>query len=195
MKLIVGLGNPGDEYINTRHNVGFQTIDKICKKLDIKLTDTKFNGVFYKNKDFILAKPMTYMNNSGLFVEQIRNWYNIEISDIFIICDDLDTEIGQAKIKTKGSSGGHNGMNSVIKHIGTDEINRLKIGIGKPIKGDISKYVLEKFSNNEKEIIDLVIDKAAQATINVIYNGVRIVVNNFNKKTKKSKKNEKISSC
>lgn len=186
MKLIVGLGNPGNEYSNTRHNVGFSVVDDICKKLNVNLTENKFNGVFYKNKDFILAKPMTFMNNSGLFVHQIKNFYNIEISDIFVIYDDLDTELGQAKIKTKGSAGGHNGMNSIIKQLGTDEINRMKIGIGRPKDNrNIAKYVLEKFSNYEQKIIDLVIDKAAQATTNVIYNGVRIVVNSFNKKESK----------
>lgn len=190
MKLIVGLGNYGEQYEQTRHNVGFSVIDKIAQKINVTLSKNNFNGVFYMNQDFILAKPYTYMNLSGNFVKQIVNFYKIYVEDIIVIYDDLDTPLGQAKMKTIGGSGGHKGMNDIIQKLDTENIHRLKIGIGRPKnKIDISTFVLSKFDKKEEEIINLVIDKSADAVISSIYNGFRNVMNNFSYKGKKNEIN------
>lgn len=188
MKLIVGLGNPGMKYEKTRHNVGFMVIDEIVKKLNLTLTwDADFNGFFYHNADFIVAKPSTYMNLSGNFVLQIANFYKINPKEILIIRDDLDTLLGQAKIKLSGGSGGHNGMKHIIQCLASEEMAQLKIGVGRPENKQMSiaAYVLEKFPEDEVKTIDLVVNKAADAAISSIYNGYRNVMNNFNYKGKK----------
>lgn len=186
MKLIVGLGNNGVIYKNTRHNVGFSVIDTIANKMNIKLVKEKFGAVYYANDDFVLMKPMSYMNLSGESVAKIMQFYKIKSKDILVICDDLDIKLGQAKIKISNSSGGHNGVKNVIEKINTSEFYRLKIGIGRPENKDmeISKYVLERFDSNQQAIIDQVVDKASDAVISVIYNGINYVINNFNKKSK-----------
>lgn len=188
MKLIVGLGNPGDKYIGTRHNLGFEVVDSIAKKINVKLNLDGFGGIFYMNQDFILAKPQTYMNRSGDFVQKIANYYKIKPENILIIYDDLDTELGKVKLKIAGSSGGHRGMQSIIDNMNSQEINRIKIGIGRPSKNkkiDISTYVLSNFDPHEVEIIAVVINKAVDAITSSIYNGFRNVMNNFNNERKK----------
>lgn len=183
MKLIVGLGNPGDEYINTRHNVGFQIIDLICEEYNVSLNSNKFNGVFFVEKDVIFAKPYTFMNNSGSFVKELINFYKIDISDILVIFDDLDSEVGQAKIKTVGSAGGHNGMKDIIEKLNTDEIKRLKIGIGRPKNSKmVSKYVLSNIPKADILTFNKVKKQAAQAAISFVYNDIRLVINSFNGK-------------
>ncbi len=184
MKLIVGLGNPGNEYENTRHNIGFQVVDEIAKKINVKLSKEKFDALFYMNDDFILIKPTTYMNLSGEVVKKVTDFYKISPKDILVICDDLDIKVGQAKIKISKSSGGHNGIKNIIEKIGTSEFYRLKIGIGRPEKKStsISSHVLEPFDNIQKPIIDKVIIEAADAVTSIIYNGIHYVINNFNRK-------------
>ncbi len=183
MKIIIGLGNPGVEYVNTRHNIGFQIINQICEISKITLNLNKFGGIFFVEKDVIFAKPQTFMNNSGTFLKDIINFYKIKIENILVILDDLDSEIGQAKIKTVGSSGGHNGMKDIINKLGTDEIKRLKIGIGRPENSeDITKYVLSKIPKSDALILDKVKKQAVKAALSFVYNDVRLVVNSFNGK-------------
>ncbi len=161
MKLVVGLGNFSNQYDNTRHNVGFMVIDAWLKKNDMFLNENKFNGWFKKinNKNgepFIIAKPYTYMNLSGQFVQQIVNFYKIDFKDILIIADDLDTDLGNIRIRLKGSSGGHNGIKNIIELLGTEDIKRVRVGIGKPNdKSQVINYVLSKFTNDELEKINL----------------------------------------
>jgi len=177
MKLIVGLGNPGKEYKNTRHNVGFMVLDNYLGKVDWK---TKKEAYFYQieknNEQVIFIKPLTYMNLSGLAVSKIVNFYKIDIKDILIIQDDLDMEIGTYKIKRNSSAGGHNGIKSIIQELHTDEFARLKIGISKSMQIPVDKYVLTKFSseedekinknmNNFKEIIDTFINFGIEETM------------------------------
>ena len=158
MKLIVGLGNPGKEYDNTRHNIGFIFIDDFAKSLNIRIDKKKFNGLYNEvvinNEKVILLKPQTFMNLSGESVIKFINYYKINIDDILIISDDLDLNFGKIRLRSEGSSGGHNGLNNIILHLGTNKFKRLKIGIScnKPI--DTISYVLGKFSKEEKEIID-----------------------------------------
>ncbi|MGL5205082.1 MAG: aminoacyl-tRNA hydrolase [Metamycoplasmataceae bacterium] len=185
MKVIIGLGNPGEEYKNTRHNIGFQIVDLICKEYDATLNINRFGGVFFMDKDIIIAKPMTYMNNSGTFVRDLLNFYKIRNEDILIIYDDIDLDVGKAKIKAFGSAGGHNGMKSIIENLKTDEIKRLKIGIGRPKNPKaISKYVLNNISKADAVILDKVKEQAKKIAISFVYNDIRIIINNFNGKTK-----------
>lgn len=154
MKLIVGLGNPGREYNNTRHNVGFMILDRYLGKIKWK---TRFEAYTYEttidNEEVIFIKPITYMNLSGLAVAKIKKYYKIDEKDILIIHDDLDLPVGKYKLKKKSSSGGHNGIKSIIKELSSDEFGRLKIGIGKSDKIPVDKYVLSKLSTQEKKEI------------------------------------------
>lgn len=158
MKLIVGLGNFGKEYENTKHNVGFMFIDYLCQKINLELKELKFSGLFSKTKinseEVIIAKPLTYMNLSGEFVSKIINFYKIKTEDILVIHDDLDCELGKFKIKQKGSSGGQNGLKNIINLLKTENIKRVKIGIGRPKNNQpIKDYVLSKFSFDEKILV------------------------------------------
>lgn len=158
MKLIVGLGNPGKEYENTRHNVGFNVIDLYLKEKKLKLDKEKFNGKYTKTtingEDVIFLEPQTFMNNSGESVSAIMKFYKININDILVIQDDLDMEIGKIKLKEKSSSGGHNGIKSIEEHLGTEDYKRLKIGISNNKDIDTKDYVLGKFSKDDREILE-----------------------------------------
>lgn len=155
MKLIVGLGNPGREYENTRHNIGFQTIDKYASKLGVSINKSKFNGLYgetmISGDKVILLKPQSYINLSGEVIRKFVDFYKINIDDILIIHDDLDLEVGTYKIKQKGSSGGHNGLKNIELHLGTREYKRIKIGISNNKNIDTKDYVLGKLSKEEEE--------------------------------------------
>ena len=158
MKLIVGLGNIGREYDNTRHNVGFKALDQLLDKYNIKLDKNKFDGYYTKteinNEQVILLKPAKYMNLSGEVVRKYVDFFKIEIEDILIISDDLDQEVGNFKLKQKGSSGGHNGLKDIERHLGTDKYKRLKIGISNNKLMDTKDYVLGKITKEDNEILE-----------------------------------------
>ena len=153
MKLIVGLGNPGNEYEKTRHNIGFMVIDYFAKEHNISVETKKFNGLFtkfmYNNETVILLKPLSYMNLSGEVVRSFVDYFKIDIKDILIINDDLDMSIGKIKLKEKGSSGGHNGLKNIELHLKTNEYKRLKIGISNNKMIDTKDYVLGKLNEEE----------------------------------------------
>ena len=155
MKLIVGLGNPGKEYENTRHNVGFMALNYFPGN---NFEQEKFNALYYKtkiaNEDTIFIKPLTYMNLSGQAISKYVQYFKIEPKDILIIQDDLDLPVGNIKLKYKSSSGGHNGIKSIIQELGTDEIPRLKIGISNNKQMDTKDYVLNKFNKEELSLLD-----------------------------------------
>lgn len=157
MKLIVGLGNPGNAYERTRHNVGFMAIDEIAKANSVDCNLTKKKGIytiFEKNGEkIILLKPTTFMNLSGQAVREFARYYKIPIENILIISDDLDMEVGKIKLKYKGSSGGHNGLKDIEQNLKTQEYKRLKIGISNDKTKETKNYVLGKFSKQELEII------------------------------------------
>ena len=161
MKLIVGLGNPGKEYENTRHNVGFMTIDNYAQKHSMGFK-SKFNGLYSEiiisNEKTIFLKPQSFMNLSGQVVKEFINYFDIDIKDVFVIYDDASFEVGSFKIKKDGSSGGHNGIKNIIECLKTEEIKRLKIGISKK-KGELKNYVLGRFGILEKSIINKVVNK------------------------------------
>ena len=171
-KLIVGLGNPGRDYQETKHNVGFMCIDKLCEENNITLDKTKFNGIYYQgvlnNTKVIILKPLTYMNLSGECIIQFVNYFNIELDDILIIFDDMDTPVGKIKLRQKGSSGGQKGMNNIIDHLKTEEIFRIKIGIGRNNLYNVRDYVLSKFNDEEKMLVNDALLKAKEATLEFI---------------------------
>lgn len=183
--LIIGLGNPGIKYENTRHNVGFDTIDYLSKKYSIRLSRIGFKAVYgegdIEGTRTILLKPQTFMNLSGESVRDIVAWYKIPLQRVIIIYDDIDLEPGKIRVRPKGSSGTHNGMKSVIYQLQAEEFPRIRIGIGRPPeKWDLADYVLSKFSKQDKEIIDESIEKAAAAAIMIAKSGPEKAMNNFN---------------
>lgn len=152
-KLIVGLGNPGKEYNNTRHNIGFDLIDYLYNGDYKEKMEAKYGELVVDNYKIILVKPLSYMNLSGKVVEKFIKYYNIDINDVLIIQDDLDMELGKIKFVYNSSSGGHNGIRDIINHIGTKEFLRLKIGISNNKEVDTKDFVLGRFNKKEKEII------------------------------------------
>lgn len=172
MKLIVGLGNPGKEYENTRHNIGYIFIDALADKLGISIDKKKFNGLYTEtvinNEKVLLVKPLSYMNLSGEVVEQFVNYYKIDIKDILIINDDLDLEVGRVRLRDHGSSGGHNGLKNIALHLNTEDFKRLKIGISNNKLIDKKDYVLGKFSKEEKEVINNLKEQITELLIDFI---------------------------
>lgn len=168
MKLIVGLGNPGEQYAPTRHNVGFIAIDELSKRWSIPASASKWKGItgdgLVNGEKVVLLKPQTYMNLSGESVRDAVDWLKIDIQDVLIIYDDLDLPVGQIRLREKGSAGGQNGMKSIIHHLGTQEFKRLRIGIDRPAPGrDISSYVLSAFDKDEKEKINEAMERMTGA--------------------------------
>lgn len=161
MKLIVGLGNPGKEYVNTKHNMGFKAIDEIAKSKNIIIDKKKFNGLYNEfienGEKIILLKPQMYINLSGDVIKKYLDFYKIDIDNLLVISDDLDMEIGKLKIKYKGSSGGHNGLKNIENNLKTNEYKRIKIGISNNKNIDTKNYVLSKFTKDEEKIIDEII--------------------------------------
>lgn len=183
MFLIVGLGNPGREYENTRHNIGFAAIDIIAEKYNIDVNRTKFKGEygegFINGNKVILLKPYTFMNLSGESVREAIDLYKLTEEEVLIIYDDISLEVGRLRIREKGSAGGHNGIKSIINHMGTDVFTRIKIGVGAP-KGDLVNHVLGKFSKEEVNILKQTLDVVAKATEDIIANGAKDAMNKFN---------------
>ena len=162
MKLIVGLGNVGKEYENTRHNMGFMLVDRylVYKNIPLKFKE-KFYAMYIEttinNEKVIFIKPTTYMNNSGIAVRAFLDFYKLDVQDVLVISDDLDLDLGKFRLRRNGSSGGHNGLKSIISHLGTDGFKRLRIGISND-KDDVINYVLSKFSKKELNEIDTMFD-------------------------------------
>lgn len=168
MKVIIGLGNPGTKYEGTRHNIGFEVIDYLSTTLNIPLSSSKFNAIYgsgnVQEEKVLLVKPSTYMNLSGEAVKPLMQFYKVDISDIIVIYDDLDLPVGKIRLRTKGSAGGHNGVKSIIQHLGTEQFNRLRIGIDRPPKGwEVINYVLGRFTEEEQQIMEETVKKASEA--------------------------------
>ncbi|MFS1664158.1 aminoacyl-tRNA hydrolase [Streptococcus sp. zg-JUN1979] len=169
VKMIVGLGNPGSKYDNTRHNVGFMAIDNFVKNLDTTFTEDKtfkaqIASSFINGEKVYFVKPTTFMNNSGLAVKALLTYYNIDVADMLVIYDDLDMAVGKLRFRQQGSAGGHNGIKSIIAHIGSQVFDRIKIGIGRPEKkGTVINHVLGQFSSEDRIVIDISLDKVDKA--------------------------------
>lgn len=187
MYVVIGLGNPGREYESTRHNVGFDTIELLAQKNNININKIKFKSVLGEGQigkeKVILMKPQTYMNNSGMAVYDMLNFYKIPIENIIVIVDDIDIEFGAVRIKTKGSAGTHNGMRSIIYQIQKDNFPRVKVGIGKAREGqDLANFVLSRFSKEERKLVDSAIERAALAVETIIQHDINKAMNEFNTK-------------
>ena len=185
MYLIVGLGNPEEDYSKTRHNMGFDVINKLSENLNIKVNKNKFNSLYgtgtVGSEKIILLKPQTYMNLSGKSIIQVINFYKIPIENIIVIYDDIDTDIGNIRIRKKGSSGSHNGMKSVINEIQTEEFTRIRVGIGRPkYKDDMINYVIGAIPEEEINNLDEGTTKAKEAVISILKDGIDIAMNKFN---------------
>ena len=185
MYLVIGLGNPEEEYSKTRHNMGFNTINKIAKKYNIEVSKSKFQGlhetVIIEGQKAILVKPQTYMNLSGNCVQEFVNFYKIERENIIVIYDDMDIEPGTIKIRKQGGPGGHNGMKSIIQKLGTEQFARVRIGIGRPKhNGDEINYVIGAIPEEEIPKLNEGTEKAKDAVIEIIKNGIDSAMNKFN---------------
>lgn len=183
--LVVGLGNPGIKYINTKHNVGFEVIDYLTDKFNFSEPKYKFQGELYEGKidDYkvIFLKPLTYMNLSGDSLKEVVNWYKVEIEDIIVIYDDIDIDMGKIRIKPKGSAGSHNGMKSIMYKLATEDFKRVRIGIGRPPQNwDLANYVLSKFTKQERKVMDEIIVDSGDAVIEIIKSGINNSMNRYN---------------
>jgi PTH1 family peptidyl-tRNA hydrolase len=185
MKLIVGLGNPGKQYDGTRHNVGFATLAKLIATRTSSPGKNKFQGDLYEatiaSQRTLLLLPLTYMNGSGASVLAARDFYKIETNDILIICDDFALPLGKLRFRAKGSSGGQKGLDDVIRRLGTDEVPRLRIGIGSPPAGrDVPGYVLGKFAPDEQTVAEQTIQRAAESAEAWVEKGLGFCMNQYN---------------
>ena len=185
MYLIVGLGNPEEEYFRTRHNMGFDTINQIAEKYEIKVNKTKFNSLYgmgeIEGQKVILLKPQTYMNLSGTAIRDFMNFYKIPPENILVIFDDLDIEAGIIKIRKRGGPGTHNGMKSVVSEINTENFARIRIGIGMPqYKSDLLNYILTRIPEEEYKVLKTAINNAAEAVSVIIKNGIDKAMNQYN---------------
>lgn len=190
MKLIVGLGNIGTEYENTRHNIGFMVADALAEKHEVSFNKEERSAMVAEfrteGEKILILKPTTYMNDSGVAVGQFARFYNIPPEDIVIIHDDMDLPVGFLRIRPNGSSGGHNGIKSVQSHLGTDKFVRFRIGIGHPVHEHkvVLDYVLTKFNEEEKKIMTNTITAAVQAADAWITSDLQAVMTKFNSKKK-----------
>jgi len=184
MKLIVGLGNPGKEYEHTRHNVGFDVIDLLCEKYNIQANRKKFKGIYgdgiIGGERALVLKPTTYMNLSGESIKEVLSFYKVPNENIIVVYDDISLDVGRLRIRGKGSAGGHNGIKSIIAHLGSDVFPRIKIGVGQPSKDDLASHVLGRFSKDEHEKLNESFKAAVEAIEVIIQNGTVEAMNKFN---------------
>lgn len=190
MKCIVGLGNIGKRFELTRHNIGFEVVDDILERHQFTLDKQKFKGAYtierLNGEKVLFIEPMTMMNLSGQAVAPLMDYYNVDVEDLIVLYDDLDLEQGQVRLRQKGSAGGHNGMKSIIKMLGTDQFKRIRIGVGRPTNGrSVPDYVLQKFSKEEMIIMEKVIEHSARAVESFIESSrFDHVMNEFNGEVK-----------
>jgi len=187
MYIIVGLGNPGPDYRNTRHNMGFDTVEILAKRFSVPTDFVKHKAVCGKGlidgNKAILAMPTTYMNLSGESVRALVDYYKIDVSsELIVIYDDIDLDPGAIRIRKSGSAGGHNGMKNIIQHLGTNEFIRVRVGVGAKPKGyDLADYVLGHFTNEERAIIDKSLNNAADSVCVIMNEGADKAMNVYNK--------------
>ena len=184
MKLIVGLGNPGKKYEGTRHNMGFMAIDLLSDQAQIDVDKEVFHGLMGRGKIFnevvILFKPTTYMNLSGTAVQEVIHYFKIAIEDVVVVFDDMALEPGNIRLRKEGSSGGHKGMQNIIDCLSTDQIKRIRVGIGEPGEWDNVDFVLSKPLKDEKPLIDEAIENAVKALKEMLKSDFDRAMNNYN---------------
>ena len=181
--LIVGLGNPGQKYEHTRHNMGFLTVDLLAEQLNVKLNKVKFKSAYnivrFAGQKCLVMKPQTYMNLSGEAVHEAVQFYKIPADHVLVIYDDVSLPVGKLRVRPTGSAGGHNGIKNIIAHLGTDKFPRVKVGVGAP-EHDIVDWVIGPFTANERKVIDGVLDRALGAAECIITDGVSAAQNRYN---------------
>ncbi len=188
MIIIAGLGNPGKEYENTRHNAGFMTIDALASKYNIDVTDKKHKALIGKGvidgKKVILAKPQTYMNNSGESLRELFDYYKPDLeTEILVIYDDITLDVGGLRVRKKGSAGGHNGMKSIITHLNSQDFYRIRVGIGeKPSRMDLADWVLGHFKKEDEASLKEAINEATEAVSMILAGGIDEAMNKYNRK-------------
>ena len=192
MALIVGLGNPGAKYDRTRHNIGFDCLNRLHASMGSPSLQAKFEGQFAKvrigQRDVCLVWPLTFMNCSGRCVSQFARFYKVELENILVICDDLSLPLGKLRIRKSGSSGGQKGLNDIIQSLGTQDVTRLRIGIDPtPAHWDTADYVLSKFSASERAVVDEGLFRANEAIAIWLKEGVDSAMNIFNRESKPPK--------
>ncbi|MFB1051073.1 aminoacyl-tRNA hydrolase [Paraliobacillus sp. JSM ZJ581] len=185
MKCIIGLGNPGKKYEKTRHNIGFMVLDELAKSHDWRINKSKFNGLYtmetVEQTKIILLKPQTYMNLSGESIRPLMDFYKLEVDDILVIYDDLDLPTGKVRLRQKGGHGGHNGIRSMIDHLGTKNFNRLRIGIDRPTDhASVIDHVLGEFDNSQQTEVNDAIKHAVAACSAWMNKPFQKVMNDFN---------------
>lgn len=184
MRLIAGLGNPGDRYRGTRHNIGFMVADRVAERLGCEAAQAKFSGLLNNcrtnERRIQILKPMTFMNRSGSSVSQALNWFKLELEQVLIIYDDLDLPFGEVRIRRKGSAAGHNGLTSILEQCGSQGVPRLRVGIGRPSHGETVSYVLSRFSKEEESELPTVIDHGADAVLAWIEGDIDEAMGRFN---------------
>ena len=183
-KLIVGLGNPGKEYINTRHNIGFQVIDSLAESLKVEVKKRKFGARFgladFADKKLILLKPWQFMNRSGQAVATATAIYKLAVSNLLVVLDDMALEPGRIRIRSKGSAGGHNGLADIIEKLGTDNFGRLRIGIGRSGNEDAVNFVLDKPNEAERVLLNEAVERSREAVLCWIEHGMEATMNRYN---------------
>ncbi len=185
MYLIVGLGNPEEDYSNTRHNMGFNVINKLAKQYEIEITRNKFKGLYgsgiIEGEKVILLKPQTFMNLSGESIKQIVDFYKMDIESLIVIYDDIDIEPGNIKVRKSGGAGTHNGMKSVVHELNTQNFKRVRVGIGMPLgEKDLIEHVIGAIDEEDIEKLEKGTDMAKEAIVEIIKNGIDIAMNKFN---------------
>ena len=189
MYIIAGLGNPGKEYENTRHNIGFDVIDRLAEEENIAVMESKHKALIGKGyvagQKVILAKPQTFMNLSGESIREIVDYYKVDdTTELIVISDDISLDVGQIRIRKKGSAGGHNGIKNIIANLGTDRFMRVKVGVGeKPKNWDLADYVLSPFTKDERPLVNLAIEHAAKAIEQMLNGDVDAAMNEYNRKS------------
>lgn len=186
MKLIVGLGNPGKEYENTRHNAGFAVLDAIAKECNVEVTQKKFKALIaltrIQGEQVLLMKPQTYMNLSGEAVSEAMKFYRLQPKDLLVIYDDMDMPVGKIRLREKGSAGGQNGMKNIIAHLHTQEFDRIRVGIGKDPRVPVVNWVLGKIRKEEQEDFQKAVENARDAALFSIKNTFIDTMSRYNKK-------------
>lgn len=185
MYIIAGLGNPGTEYMGTRHNAGFSVIDELADKYNISVDMAKHKGLIGKGviegEKVILVKPMTYMNNSGECIREVMDYYKADIDDLIVVFDDISLVPGKLRLRAKGSAGGHNGIKSIIAHLGSDNFKRVKFGVGDKPKGwDLADWVLGKFPTELYDDLRNGNEKACEAIACIMTEGITSAMNKYN---------------
>ncbi len=185
MKMVVGLGNPGDKYVDTRHNTGFMVIDSLARALAIEVKKRKFGARFgsgeFADKKLILLKPWQFMNRSGQAVATATGFYKLDVDDLLVVTDDMDLDPGRIRIRVKGSAGGHNGLADIAQKLGTNEFARCRVGIGRSGQQEAVDYVLDRPARDQKPLLDEAIERAKEAVFCWIEHGVETAMNEFNR--------------